>query len=806
MFPLQSANSQTGYFLQRSLRFRASASAYLNRTPASVGNAHTWTYNQWVKRGALGYQQLLSTSSTGSSNTSLGQIYFTSGDQLAFFMYSVSTTYANVITTQVFRDPSAWYMITIVYDDTQATAANRVKFYVNGIQVTAFSTASYPTQNFNGFFNFNQPTYIGKYAGLSSDYLDGYLAEFNFIDGQALTPTSFGSYNSTTGVWQPTKYSGTYGTNGFYLPFTDNSALTTSSNVGLGKDFSGNGNYWTTNNISISSANSYLTYDSVTDVPTLTSATVSNYPTFNPLNAETGMDGVLANGNLSIVNNGGKRSTMCFPANIGKWYWETKLYGGSPSANFPIPGIYVSGAGTYYPGLNGGSLGYFQGGDIYYNGSIVASPGATANGDVVMFAYDATTGKIWVGKNGTWLGSGSPNPATGTSPITTMTTGLEMVAGAYLNGSASGTININFGQIPFSYTVPAGFVALNTYNLPDSTIKQGNKLMDATLWTGNGSTQTIINAAGFKPDLVWYKARSFAYDNSLFDSVRGATNQLSSNLTQAETSLSGVTAFNSNGFSLGSSVNGNGNTTTYVGWQWQAGQGTNTTNTNGTITSTVSVNTTAGFSVVTYTGNNVNGATVGHGLGVTPSFFIIKPRTLQILNGGWSVYHQKLTAVAELFLNTTDPQFINSGSFNNTSPTSSVFTIGTDQTVNTLLSNYVAYCWAEIPGFSKFGSYVGNGASDGVFVYLGFRPKLVMIKGSTIVSNWSIYDSVRDTYNVEQYQLVPNSSGVENTNPYIDFLSNGFKIRTTSGDFNSNGQTYVFAAFASNPFKNSLAR
>ena len=270
------APSGGGYNLARSLRFRASASAYLSRTPASAGNRQTFTISGWFKRGQLGIFQRLFVSTNDGLNVNWDQIYFNSDDTIYLWGYSGSSIY-QLITNAVFRDPSAWYHIVVAYDTTQVTAANRIKLYVNGVQQT-FSGGSggYPAQNYSTYFNLNCPQYLGY----SANMLDGHCAEHNWVDGQALTPSSFGSTNSTTGVWQPARYTGTYGTNGFYLPFTDNSALTTSSNVGLGKDFSGNGNYWTTNNISITAG---VTYDSMTDVPTLTSATIGNFPVLNPL-------------------------------------------------------------------------------------------------------------------------------------------------------------------------------------------------------------------------------------------------------------------------------------------------------------------------------------------------------------------------------------------------------------------------------------------------------------------------------------------------------------------------------------------
>jgi hypothetical protein len=756
----------TGYNLTRSLRFRASASAYLNRTFTTPTSSTIYTWSSWVKRGTLSTTQYLFGAST---TTNFG---FNSSNNLIVTLNG--TTAAT--TTAVYRDPSSWYHVVYVQNGSAQT------IYVNNISVATGTTA-------NTVFNTAIAHQLA--AANTTNYFDGYLTEVNFIDGQALTPSSFGSTNALTGVWQPAAYTGTYGTNGFYLPFTDNSALTTASNVGLGKDFSGNGNYWVTNNISITAG---VTYDSMTDVPTLTSATAANFAVLNPLNAETGMTGTLAGGNLNISGSGGKRSTIA--ARTGKFYWEFVSNSGAAS-NFPISGLYVAGLGTYWPGYDANSFGYFQGGDIYYNGSSVLTVSSFTDGDLLGFAWDADTGKVWVAKNNTWQNSG--NPAAGTGQVTTISTGVDRVVGAY---SSSGSSTINFGQRPFTYTPPTGFVALNTYNLPTSTILKGNSVMDATLYTGTLLSNAITNAAAFKPDLVWLKSRSAATDHKWTDSVRGVTKALASNSTNAETTdVQGLTAFNTNGFTVGTNTDYNNLAATYVAWQWQAGQGSSASNTNGTITSTVSVNASAGFSVVTFaTPGGYTTGTVGHGLGVAPAFYIVKNTNGSPIN--WNTYHQSIGNTAALYLSGTQGSQVSSSFWNNTSPTSSVFSIGANLYAS---ANHVAYCWTPIAGYSAFGSYTGNGSTDGPFVYTGFRPKWLMVKRTDSTSDWYIWDTARDTYNVVTNTLLADTSGAETSATSIDDLSNGFKCRSATV-VNASGGTYIYATFAENPFKNSLAR
>jgi hypothetical protein len=780
MFPIFAGNSaSTGYNLTRSLRFRASASAYLNRTPASATNRRTFTLSTWVKRGALtSYQNFMRAGGT--------LLRFTNTDTIT---YDDGLGSSNP-TTAVFRDPSAWYHVVLAVDTTQATSTNRVKIYVNSTLQTI--TGTYPTLNSDSSFNNNVAHFIGQNTA-GAEYLDGYLAEFNFIDGQALTPSSFGSTNALTGVWQPARYAGSYGTNGFYLPFTDNSALTTSSNVGLGKDFSGNGNYWTTNNISITAG---VTYDSMTDVPTLTSATAANFCVWNPLSNTAGS---LTNGNLTFngTASGAVRGNSTFAVSSGKWYFESTL---TTAGAFTTVGIGQGFITNQYPGFD--ALSYvltLESGDRVNNNTSVAYGSSLVAGDVFICAFDLTNNKIWFGKNGTWFASG--DPATGANPAYTITAGTYCPI-ARPNGSGA-VLNSNFGQRPFSYTPPTGFVALNTYNLPTSTIVKGNTVMDATLYTGTLLSNAVTNAASFKPDLVWIKSRSAATSHKLTDSVRGVTKGLVSNTTAAETTdTQGLTAFNTNGFTVGTNTDDNNLAATYVAWQWQAGQGSTSSNTNGTITSTVSVNASAGFSVVTYTGTGAN-ATIGHGLGVAPQLVITKCRGAGTTS--WAVWHINLTsATYYLLLDSTAAQAASSTVWNSTAPTSSVFSVGTSTASN--FSTMVAYCWTPIAGFSAFGSYTGNASTDGPFVYTGFRPKFVMIKCFGAAASWCILDSSRDVYNPETNALFAESSVAEGSGYLVDFLSNGFKVRNTGSGTNSAGTGYIFAAFAENPLKYALAR
>ena len=335
--------------------------------------------------------------------------------------------------------------------------------------------------------------------------------------------------------------------------------------------------------------------------------------------------------------------------------------------------------------------------------------------------------------------------------------------------------------------------------------------MAATLYTGTGSAFSVsnaVNGVSFKPDLVWIKGRSAAYNHALFDVNRGARNVLSSNTTAAEvldTAGTSMTSFDAGGFSLGTNsatASTNVNGSTFVGWQWKAG-GAAVSNTAGSITSSVSANTTAGFSVVTWTGTGSN-ATVGHGLGVAPAMIIVKNRSTVT---DWPVYCGSLTTPSTQFmtLNLT-AAFATSAAIFGAASTSTTFAVGTHVSTNGSTNSMVAYCFAPVAGYSAFGSYTGNGSADGPFVYLGFRPRFVMYKRTDSTGNWFIDDSSRVGYNVIQSDLLAEASNAEgNYNGGIDFLSNGFKLKATANG-NASGGTFIFMAFAEVPFKFANAR
>jgi hypothetical protein len=709
-----------------------------------------------------------------------------------FYIYHAdSGTDYGYVTDMVFRDVSAWYHIVLAVDTTQASASNRVKLYVNGEQVTFNQDYGDFPQNESTWVNSTNAHHIGRYNDVVR-YSEFTLAHYNFTDGTAYQASDFGE-TDTNGQWKPkTTPSVTYGTNGFFLKFA--------SSGSLGTDSSGNGNDFTKNGSG----------DQVTDTPD------NNFATLNPLirGAYT-----LSEGNLKI--NGASSETIdnsgvsTFSMTTGKWYCEMKPTDVSGSQNFGIIEL-----DTWNQGANSLSLyGYFykkNGDKIPYEGSGGTSTAygtAISSNDIVSLLYDADNGTITFYLNGVSQG----DAFTG---IDTSKTWNFVVWDNTTTGI--GITEVNFGNPPFSissgnsdqngygnfeYAPPSGYLALCTQNLATAlspTIDDGSQYFNTVLYTGNGSTQSITGV-GFQPDWTWIKERSSTSGHEVYDSTRGATKHLSPNTTDAEgTNASALTSFDSDGFSVGSGGAVNENSQTYVGWNWKANAGSTSSNSDGSITSTVQANTTAGFSIVTYTGTNVNGATVGHGLGKVPDIVLTKNRSTSGYN--WLMYHSANTSAPE-----TDALLLNSNSgtldsefwWNDTAPTSSVFSLSQNGGNNDNGNNYIAYCFNSVEGYSKFGKYTGNGSTDGTFVYTGFRPAWVLLKATSGTESWELMDNKRLGYNGGTGELRADVANAETTTNQVDFLSNGFKPRTTAGQWNSNGTIYIYLAFAESPFVTS---
>ena len=552
------------------------------------------------------------------------------------------------------------------------------------------------------------------------------------------------------------------------------------------------------------------TTDNLVDSPTLyghdTGAggeVVGNYCTWNPLDTATSY---LKNGNLSNTAGGANKNVRgTIAVSSGKWYWEFTIDQASPTNHHGVWSISET-TTTYYIGQTAGSWGiYDSNGNKRNNGSFDAYGSAYTLNDIGMVALDMDNGKIWWGKNGVWFNSGVP--ASGTNAAFTNLGGY-IVSPATLQYSAA---SYNFGQRAWAYTPPQGFNALTTKNLPRPVVGSAaatpNQHFGVVTYTGNGvNTANALTVTGlnFQPDFIWIKDRTSIADHWLQDTVRGLGYALTSDSTGADQVTGGgdVSSVNSTGFVV-SYANSRTNTSgdNYVAWCWKA-NGAAVSNTAGTITSQVSANIASGFSVVTYTGNNTAGATVGHGLGSIPNMIIVFRRDS---TAGHKVWHSSLTAGQVLELQVTNGvQTI--AAFNNAVPTSTTFALGAYADTNASAGTFVAYCWTAIPGFSQFGSYAANGSADGPFVYTGFKPKFVMIKryDSGSSESWFMVDSARSTYNPSSNYILANATSAEGTGTAIvDFLSNGFKPRSTAVNAGAGGPTYIYMAFAEAPFGNA---
>jgi hypothetical protein len=666
--------------------------------------------------------------------------------------------------------------VVVVFDTTQATQADRVRLWVNGEKLSSFSLNALPSQNYEGHINTVNPHYIGRDT-TASRYFDGYLADVHFIDSQAHDPTSFAEFDAN-GIWQPIEYGGTYPGNSFHLPFSNNSTA-----AALGNDTSPNNNDWTVNNISVAAG---ADNDSLVDSPTnygtdtgLGAEVRGNYATLNSLWGGTS----LTNGNLQSTLNAARPASLAtLRPSSGKWYFEVYITGTNPHVGLYDEAQFNTSANTssYIRGSNGAKVG-LSGGTFTFG-----------QNDLVQCAVDFDGGTIQYAKNG---GSYSSFTITNTN-----------APNCFMGFQYEGIVN--FGQRSFAYSPPSGgYKALCTANLPTPTIADGRDYMDVALYTGTGTSQTI-SGLKFSPDLVWIKQRNTVRNHQLVDTVRGATLYLRSDHSGPElTTATGLTAFTSDGFSLGSDAGYNENAGTYVAWCWDAGSST-VTNTDGTITSSVRANPTAGFSIVTYTGNAVNGATFGHGLGVAPEMVIIKQRSD---TRNWIVGHQYLDATVPwdyiINLDRTVGRQLSAGGFNSTAPTSSVVTVSNTLNNNGLGETYVAYCFAPVRNYSVIGKYVGNGSTDGPYVFTNFRPRYVLLKRAENTSNWPIRDTARDTYNVSSNELLANVTTAENlAGPEVDYLSNGFKVRTTGGTHNASGEPYIYYAVAESSLSIARAR
>ena len=803
--------------IKQSLRYNYGDSPHLTRT-ADSGNRRTFTFSCWIKRTS--FNQTNSVFGAVLNGTNFFMIRFRDtddpdGGKLQIGNYSGSFD-MDLRTSQVFRDPAAWYHIVVAVDTTQAAASDRVKLYVNGSQVTSFSTATYPSQNFETRVSNGHSEQVGAEA-TSYSYIDGYLAEVNFIDGTQLTPSSFGE--TKNGVWIPKAISGlTYGTNGFRLTFADSSSL--------GDDTSGNGNDFTSSGLAST--------DIVLDSPE------NNFCTINSVRESLVYNGsvTFSEGNLQSVDAGTTYSlhwTGTFGMSTGKWYWEVLAHtmGGSHS-NIGICNeahkVAAYGTGLFYGGDGKRQNVAFFSGITNYGASYT-------NGDIIGVAFDADNETVTFYKNNSSQGA--------VGSVLTTANGPYFAAAGDAQNATTYKYVVNFGQDSsfagnktaqgntddndvgdFYYSPPSGYLALCSANLPEPTLspnqlEQANDHFNTVLYTGDGNTTQNITGVGFMPDWTWLKERSSSSGHVLADSSRGYEKFLTSHTYNVESTgiLNNNATRTNDGFQTTNSGASNQSSQTYVAWNWKANGGTKTTVSIGdissgvpSIASEVQANTKAGFSIVLYTGTGASSGTIAHGLGAVPKQIWVKNRDASY---NWKVYHAKNTSAPEtdyLVLDNTDATVDSATHWNDTAPDANVFTIGSSNGLIKNTNKYLAYCFAEIEGYSKFGSYVGNGSTNGTFVFTGFRPAFLLYKISSATGNWIMDDNKTQTFNPDSNYLVANSADAEgdtttNTAGHVfDMLANGFKMRNTNSDRNANGANYIYMAFAEVPFKFANAR
>ena len=738
--------------IERSLRFNRSDDPQLQRTATTTSN--TFTYSTWVKRSTLStFQYLLSIGGQG--------LLFNTDDTIRVYTDSGANA-----STAKFRDVTSWYHVVLSMNSGSATV------YVNN--VTHLSSVS-------GFSLSTSTNYlkVGWLLGDPGQFnLDGYLAETQLIDGSALTPSSFGFTDSQTGMWMPKRYEGSYGTSGFRLDYSDNSS--TSS---LGIDKSPNGNDFTVNNFSVSSGDGN---DSRTDTPTLRKAT---------LNSITGWtyNATLKNGALEMTGSAGFKeiSTIAIDG-TSKLYYELVR---TNAAGWQLVGIFIGQPNNPSNALTNSAIWGFASTQAQYFGGTYTStsnvPGWSV-GNVMGIKYENGTLKLY--KDGTLATSNATGIPT------------DDIIFAYIaNDNTNAASFVRFDSDSWTQATAAGVDStweISGKNLPPNvpSIVRPQKHFDTILYTGNGGTSQTVTGLEFKPDFVWIKGRSIDAWHRLQNSVVGANKLLYSNSNSAEATneVNGyVSEFTKDGFKLadpdsnGGGVNSSGDT--FVAWCWKAG-GAAVANSDGATASQVSVNTEAGFSIVTYTGTG-SSTTIGHGLGKKPEMIFMKSRSA---TGDWAVLDKSnSTAEYTFYLNDNNAYGSSSGYtfYADTPPTSSVWTVNSASATNASGVTYVAYCWTSIPGYSKIGKYSGNSSSDGAYVHLGFRPAWVLFKRNDYGGNWFIVDNKRDVDNECTRDLYPNTNGTEtdNTN-FVDFLSDGFKLRTTGTAVNAG--TIVYMAFA----------
>ena len=774
------------YEIEQSLRFDGSSN--LSWTPGSGADRDAWTMSVWVKRARQNAEEEI----IATDNSNELAFDLSTNNVVNFEQYYAKYDAYSVTTEGAYRDPSAWYHFVITWDSNNSTVDDRRILWINGERIPSPTDVlgwnnPVPLGKDSPFYDSARTFYVG---GQSTKYFQGYIAEFHAVNGTALDETSFGEYDDN-GVWRPIQYSGSHGSEGFYLKFDP------SATNGIGHDHSGNGNHFTASGFSTSGSGS----DVFTDTPT-TNESLFNFNQIRWGNGYSlswgqnawrefyGGSNGMGWGHFQTIN-GNSSGKYCWASKSYTEYIGACLHGvgkypnstnTSNGANVPYPRFQLQTNGNFgHTGLTATPS---------YTNPVASSQSSNPGYFYCWFAWDIDAGKLWVRSSSTDSFPGwSGDPAAGTgAQVTNLypNPGEDWGHFIYQNALGGSFYGYSFSGNHFSNFVPDGFTYLNASAAGELAINNPGKHFKAVTYTGTSASNSITGV-GFQPDLVWVKRRDSANSHALFDVVRGAGKRISSNESTAEIdNTANFTSFDSDGFSVAS----NGGETnlsgaTYVAWCWKAG-GAGVSNTAGTIPSTVSANPDAGFSIVTYDSNPTG--TVGHGLGVAPDLVIEKKRDVA---ASWLVTTTVIDGSVDfLYLNATN----GAGAAAITAPTSTIFT------PNASSDSMVAYCFASVEGYSKFATYIGNGSTDGPYVYLGFKPSLLIIKRTNSTENWLMFDNARETYNPTDDAVWANLSNAESAN-YTpqDFTANGFKIRTSSTSTNGSGSTYMFMAFAESP-------
>jgi len=838
-------DESTGFYngvATQSLRFNDGSSEHLTFTTGSASSAEDRrkiTHSVWIKRGALGtYQSIYSTTQNGGGDYYLWR--FANDDTMTLYL-NVSNNDFAYDTVAKYRDTANWYHFAVIIDTTQSTDTDRVKIYANGVlQDKTIKFSNHVGQNFSNYVMDGTEDAIGQFNYNSTTYFDGYMCDFITTIGQDNSISDFGE--TKNGVWIAKDYSGSYGANGFRLQF-DQTGTGTASASTIGADVSGNTNHWTSNNLAANDSN-------------LPDSPENNFMTFNPLHrADVSLSLRYANLHAHCDSDDGVFTTIEIPTS-GKWYVEFVLAHVSKPSGVYILGnnhrtrddwTHVANYTSFTEGfaIQGSTNKVFE-----YGGSEIGS--THSNGTIYAFLIDVDNSTYDIYQNDTKIFDAGTFNHPGSNEGVIIGVGNNSDSGTndcnfYLNAgqdssflgtkTAQGNTDAN-GIGDFYYTTKGG-LALCSSNLPDVTIgpaspTQADDHFNTVLYTGNGGSSTLaVTGMNFQADWLWFKNRTGANDHNVYDTVRGlSSGALMPNLTNVEDSTQRITSIDADGFTLPATLYTytNTNNANYVVWGWKAGgdiadvsgnyikDGVAFTPTQGTIDANkMSVNTTAGFSIIEFTsdissdvGETGTPPTIAHGLGVKPQWVIIKDR-----DGGsyphwnvWHPYYQPDTTYLnyQLFLQLTNAANNAGWHRTDTGFTTNLFTPPRYQ-YNENGKSYIAYVFHEVEGFSKFGGYIGNNSTDGTFAYTGFRPAFLIIKRASTTGSWQYLDSKRNPFNSTDTYLYTPGNGAEvdgsglSTPINVDFLSNGFKIRTEEAVYNSSGASFAYMAFAEQPFK-----